>query len=255
MRDGWNARRVDAQDVAVYSRFVGLMKIILPSVAALLIALVLLYSAIGGNNDKVALTYEKLEAQKDDMQLVKPKLTGTDGRGQPFTVTARAAKQEFGKVQRLTFFEVTGDITLEDKSWMAVEAQQGLLDADAKRMTMTGPINIYSDRGYECHTDGAIYDMASGVLSGARPVNCQGPLGLIQANGFEGLRKAGQMKFTGGVKTQFFPPPRNAKAAAQAAAAKEAEAKAAAEKAAASQTPKSSQLKFTPTETPIGANP
>jgi lipopolysaccharide export system protein LptC len=191
-----------------YSRFVRIMKVTLPIVAFSLVVLVVLYSANGRDGGNVAITSVPWGSVDKDRQLVKPKLTGTDGRGQPFTVTANGATQAPGKTRKLSIDDVTADITLQDRSWVSVGAVHGLLDVEGKTLDLNKTINIYSDRGYECHTNSARYDFGKGLLKGEEPINCQGPMGLITGQKFEGLRDPGIMRFTGGVTTTYFPTPR-----------------------------------------------
>jgi lipopolysaccharide export system protein LptC len=205
----WQDRHASAQDVSRYSRFVSIMKIVLPAIATLLIALLLLYS-IAGREETVNVTMETMGKVDDDSQMVKPRLTGTDGQGHAFTVTAQSVGQELGANPRMTMIDVEGDVTLENGSWLKVEARTGTFDSAAKAMTLTGAIAIYSDMGYECHTEAAIYDIAKGALTGDKPIACQGVLGLIRGKSFEGLRQAEILTIGGGVSTLFYPPPRKA---------------------------------------------
>lgn len=216
----WQTRRAKIGDVTRYSRFVSIMKVLLPTSATMLVALVILYSVIGRSGDNVTVSMTALNNVANDKQMVKPRLTGNDGRGQAFTVTASAVGQEFGATpdqSLVTLFDVESDIMMENKSWTKVEAKRGVLDGKAKKLSLSGAINIFSDLGYECHTDAALYDMAKGVLTSKRPIECQGPLGIIRGNGFEGLKSAEQLKLTGGVKTTFYPPRRDPKPAPPAA--------------------------------------
>lgn len=208
--DRWEQRdRPRVEATIGYSRFVRIMKIMLPIVAFSLIVLVVLYSATGREGPgNVSIQFNTVDAVDKDRQLVAPKLTGTDGRGQPFTVTAKGATQEPGKSRRMVFDNVVADVTMQDKSWVQVDAKVGLLDGEAKTLDLSQSINIFSDKGYECHTTAARYDFGLGLLKGENPINCQGPLGLINAKRFEGLREPGIMRFTGGVSTTYFPTPR-----------------------------------------------
>jgi hypothetical protein len=149
-----------------------------------------------------------------DRALVSPRLTGTDGRGQPFTVTAKGASIEPGKARKMTIEDVNADITMQDKSWLQVGALEGILDVEGKTLDLHKTINIYTDRGYECHTDAARYDFGAGVLKGTSAIKCQGPLGVITADRFEGLKEAGIIKFMGGVKTEYRPAARTGEAKA-----------------------------------------
>ena len=212
--DSWEMRSRQRADSTVgYSRFVRIMKYMLPITALSLVVLVVLYSANGRDGDTVKISGTVLAVLTDDRALVAPRLTGTDGRGQPFTVTAKGATLAPGKARRMTIEEVKADVTMQDKSWVQVGAVQGILDVEAKTLDLSKTINIYSDRGYECHTDSARYDFGSGILTGKSAIKCQGPLGIITANSFEGLRDPGILKFKGGVSTRYFPAARQGLAA------------------------------------------
>jgi len=216
IRNWRQQRRPGAGETQRYSRFVRIMKITLPLVAFSLIVLVVVYSSLGSGGGVSKIPLKKMAGSSDDHQLVAPRLTGTDGKGQPFTVTATTATQAPGKSQKMNFETVVGDITLQDKSWMALEATRGLMDGEAKTLDLYDAINIFTDKGYECHTNSARYDFGAGVLQGDHPINCQGPLGIITAKSFEGLKEAGRMTFLGGVTTTIFPAPRDAAAAHEA---------------------------------------
>ncbi len=204
--DPWQRERPRVDMAGNYSRFVRIMKVTLPLIAFSLIVLVVAYSSTGGRDaGNVGVPITELNAIENDRQLVAPKLTGTDGRGQPFTVTAKGATQVGGKTRKMEIDDVVADITMVDRSWVQVGAVQGLLDVEGKTLDLSKTINIYSDKGYECHTDSARYDFGSGLLKGQEPIACQGPMGLINAKEFEGLRDPGILRFMGGVSTTYFP--------------------------------------------------
>lgn len=214
--DGWQQRaRPAAGSTLGYTRFVRIMKVMLPLVATSLVFLVVVYSSFREEN-KVTLDTTTMGQVDKDRQLVNPKLTGTDGRGQPFTVTAKGATQAPGKTRKLSIDDVTADITMQDKSWIQVGAVHGILDVEGKTLDLNRSINIYSDKGYECHTEKARYDFGSGTLTGEDAISCQGPMGLFTAKRFEGLRDPGILRFMGGVSTTYTPSQREGRAAQEA---------------------------------------
>lgn len=218
LRGSWrDRRRPGAGSTYGYSRFVRIMKVTLPLVAFSLVVLVVIYSMFGRDSQTLKIAWESRGGGADDRQLVAPRLTGTDGKGQPFTVTAKAATQAPGKSQKMNFETVTGDITMHDKSWLALQATRGMMDGEAKTLDLYDTIDIFTDKGYECHTNSARYDMGAGVLEGQSKINCQGPLGIITANRFEGLKDPGQMTFLGGVTTIIYPAARDDAAKREAA--------------------------------------
>jgi lipopolysaccharide export system protein LptC len=228
--DDWGRREAQqAGSTLGYSRFVRIMKVMLPIIAISLIALVIMYSALGREGETIKISATELRDITEDQALVSPRLIGTDGRGQPFTVTAKGAAPNSGKTSNMTIEDVKADITMQDKSWVQVGALEGVLDVEGKTLDLRKTINIFSDRGYECHTDSARYDFGSGVLKGSTPIKCQGPLGIITANSFEGLKDPGMLKFTGGVSTTYFPAARSGEAADAAVSNPEGVAEAVAE--------------------------
>jgi hypothetical protein len=107
-----------------------------------------------------------------------------------------------GRVSQFQTF-MTGEV-------FALMSQHSIL---GKTLDLKRTINIYSDRGYECQTEQARYDFGSGVLKGDTPIKCQGPLGVIAARRFEGMKDPGILKFSGGVSTNYFPAARQGEAA------------------------------------------
>ena len=141
--DNWEMRtRQRADSTLGYTRFVRTMKVMLPIIALSLIVLVVLYSTRGRDSGVIAISPMMLDTLTEDRALVKPKLTGTDGRGQPFTVTAKGATIEPGKTRRMTIDEVKADVTMQDKSWVQIGAVQGVLDVEAKTLDLKDTINI-----------------------------------------------------------------------------------------------------------------
>jgi lipopolysaccharide export system protein LptC len=200
-RTEWAAqRRASATEVLRYSRFVVVMKRILPLAAAAIVAAVVAYSLQSRQPDqaKITFTFEQLKIDKNDLAMVKPKLTGTDSSGNPFVVTADEAHQFPHNPNRALLDNVEADLTLHDGNWLNATAPHGLLDAPhatnqkcAKTtcagdqvLDMWGPIAVFSDNGYEVHTTLAHADMGSGIVRGNKYVRGQGPLGSFYADSF-----------------------------------------------------------------------
>ncbi len=193
-------RRASATEVRRYSRFVVIMKRILPLAAAAIVAAVVAYSLQSRQPDqaKVTLTFAQLGIVNNDLAMVKPKLTGTDSSGNPFVVTADKAVQYAHDTNKALLDNVEADLTLRDGNWLNATAPKGLLDAPHaasqkcakttcpanQMLDMWGPIAVFSDNGYEMHTTFAHVDMGSGVVRGDKFVRGQGPLGSFYADSF-----------------------------------------------------------------------
>ncbi|HXL99657.1 MAG TPA: LPS export ABC transporter periplasmic protein LptC [Rhizomicrobium sp.] len=168
-----------------YTRFVTVMKRVLLIAALALLAAVLAYAMQPRRQERMALSFQKLGLVNNDLAMVKPRLTGLDTEGNPYVVTAETAIQEAKNTRRARLIGVDADLTEKKQgTWLNVTAPSGLLDADAHRLMLQGPVAGYSDNGYEVHTMAADVDLKNGIVRGRRMIVGQGPMGTMRADKF-----------------------------------------------------------------------
>lgn len=179
-------QRASALDVQRYTRFVGIMKRALPMAAAALLAAVLAYSLQPRLQDskRVALSFQQLHILSNDLMMTKPRLTGVDGNGNPYVVTAEEAIQDAHNSKRAQLHKVEADLTTKGGTWVNMTATEGLLDDAKELLWLSGAIDVFSDNGYEAHTTAARVDMNSGSVIGNKFVWGQGPFGTFYADKF-----------------------------------------------------------------------
>jgi len=179
-------KRASALDVQRYTRFVGIMKRALPMATAALLVAVVAYSLQprGQDSRHMALTFKQLHILSNDLMMTKPKLTGVDGNGNPYVVTAEEAIQDAHNSRRAQLRTVEADLTTRSGTWVNLTATHGLLDDDKARLWLSGIIDVYTDNGYEAHTSVASVDMNTGSVFGDRYVWGQGPFGTFHADKF-----------------------------------------------------------------------
>src|SRR4051812_42995719 len=83
------------------STFVRIMKRALPLAALALALAVLGYALQPRDTARVSMSFERMGTIENDLAMVNPKLTGTDDKGLPFTVTAAQAVQEGKGAERV----------------------------------------------------------------------------------------------------------------------------------------------------------
>jgi lipopolysaccharide export system protein LptC len=181
----WTARsRSTVDDAERYTRFVNIMRRGLLLAGLLLIGLVVGYSLIPRQAQRVAMTFEKMGIVSGDLAMTSPKLHGTDSEGNPFTVTADKATQNPKNLRQAALTNVEADLSLKDGQWLNATAPHGILDADARQLSLNGAIAMFTDQGYEVHTDLAHIDLARGIATGPHRVTGQGPQGTFVADRF-----------------------------------------------------------------------
>lgn len=184
----WSARyRATTSDVQRYTRFVVIMKRALPMAAVALLAAVVAYSLQPRlqNGKRLAMTFQRLHIVNNDLMMIKPRLTGEDGEGNPYVVTAKEAVQDPRDAKKAELRSVEADITLKSGEWLNATATRGWINATLQKLWLKGAIDVFSDTGYEVHTTAATIDMQTGTVVGNEFVSGQGPLGTFRADRFK----------------------------------------------------------------------
>jgi len=180
----------DPRSIARRRRLVAVARAGLPVAALLVLALLAVWPELDGAEDSLRVTYRRGEAiPTDQTRVLDARLTGVDEAGRPYTVTASEARQRPGEdLVRLT--DPRGDLTLSSGAWLLVEAKQGSLWQKEGRLVLTEGVELWHDAGWHVETETAQVDLRAKSASGNDPVEVRGPLGQLEAVGFE-IRDAG----------------------------------------------------------------
>jgi lipopolysaccharide export system protein LptC len=189
-----------------YGRFVGFMRILLPTIATALIVIVALWPQISDQQRRFAISPAKLTQEPArDLTMENTVFSGVDEHERPYSITAESARVvgENGSVLELT--QPKADILLSDGSWVALTAQQGQYDREEKQLRLRGAVNLFHDAGYEFRSESATIDLLAGDARGTDPVQGQGPFGNIEAEGFIVRNRGADVEFTGSSKLILHP--------------------------------------------------
>ena len=117
-------RRVPrAEQIVRRQRLVQAMKLIMPLLAAGVLALMVFWPDIEGGSSR--LSFRRGPALVPEaLQLVSPRFQGVDELNRPYTVTARLARQP-GQEEIMLLDLPRADIRLTDGSWVYVEIDRG----------------------------------------------------------------------------------------------------------------------------------
>ena len=220
--------RATVVDVQRYTHFVIIMKRALLLAAAALLFAVLAYSLQPRDASQYAMTFERMGRIANDLAMIKPRLTGSDSDGNPFVVTADQAIQDARDIHRARLFNVEADVSGKENAWYNMRAPDGLLETDVQKLWLTGNLSLFTDSGYELHTNAAFVDLAPScdpvtgkpplARAGKPPPRCakisvrgdhavtgQGPVGTLRADRFH-IEKASKHVFLDGhVRMTLYP--------------------------------------------------
>jgi lipopolysaccharide export system protein LptC len=196
----WSARvRSTTAEALRYSHFVKVMKKVLSISAFAIIAAVLAFFFMERQPRRLALQYEQLGIVKNDLAMMKPRLTGADSLGRPFVITADRAVQDAHNIKKATLQNLEADLTLDKGNWLNARAKAGMIDMNTGQLELSGGIDVFSANGYELHSRTASANLKQSIIHGHEPVTGQGPEGRLRADTFHADRDSGQLLLAGHV--------------------------------------------------------
>lgn len=203
----WSQRaRVTAVQSLRYSVFVTVMKRALPVAAIAIVVAVIAYSVIPRRQEKFSLFYRQSGTGADQLTMTRPRLTGTDAKGNPYTITVKEATQDPNDPHRASLKQVEADMQYDSgQNWASATAGDGFFDMDAGMLTLGQGISLYTDSGYELHTKAANVDLKKGLFQGEDKVTGQGPLGSFSADRFAIDRLDKHIRLDGHVHMTMYP--------------------------------------------------
>ncbi len=189
-----------------YSRFVSLTKIILPTLAVLILGLVMAWPHLQSKDNRFRIGFTTLKLTgNQDKSMINPRFLGTDKSTKPFSVTADIAKNMIGNAEIVDLEMPKADMTLEDGSWLVLTANTGVYDKMKRTLALRDKVNLFHDSGYEFKTSVADIDLTKGLAEGDKPVTGQGPFGSLKSQGFRLIDKGRIIHFKGKSKLIMYP--------------------------------------------------
>lgn len=181
-----------------YGRFVGIMRILLPTVATALLILVALWPLLSDQQRRYAIKPGKIAAEAaKTLTMINGVYTGIDDKRRPYTLTAETVSLANSNLSLVALTGPKADLLMEDGSWVALTSRDGTYDRDRKLLHLQGAVNLFHDTGYEFRTSAATVDMMAGDAYGTDPVEGQGPFGNIKSEGFVVRNRGERIEFTG----------------------------------------------------------
>jgi lipopolysaccharide export system protein LptC len=201
----WSARvRTTTVEALRYSRFVVLMKRILALGAFLTIATVLAFFFVQRMPRQLQMSYERLGRVKNDLTMMKPRLAGSDSKGEPYVITADRAVQDAHDPKKATLQNIEADLSLDKGNWVNARARSGMVDMTSGQLELYDGIDVFTASGYELHSNSASANLKQSVIHGHDPVTGQGPDGTLRADQFHADRATGILTLSGHVQMTLF---------------------------------------------------
>ncbi len=187
-----------------YSRFVGILKVLLPATAAGLIILVIAFPQVV-TDPPAQVTLPPVDLQGGEVSVLNPRWNGIDNENRPFTVTADLVTQSKEDSNLYSLELPKADITLKDETWLALTARTGEFLFEEQQLELTGDVDMFHDQGFEIRTEAASIDLKTKDAWGDSPVEGHGPAGRLNAEGFRITQEGARILFTGKSRLVVYP--------------------------------------------------
>ncbi len=182
----------DATYGPAYSRLVRRLRIILPTIVVLTVAIVILWPKIRAE----FIPPTQTSTEERQAKMVNGRYVGSDSHGRPYTVTYESAQQPPGGGP-IEMVNPTAELTLQNGHWVAVKAAQGRYDQAAGLIDLSGNVELFHDDGYRFTTEKAHVEFNKNLVWGERAVTGRGPRGEVVGRGFRVINNGDAIVITG----------------------------------------------------------
>jgi lipopolysaccharide export system protein LptC len=182
-----------------YSKFVRLMRFILPLLAIGIIGLVMSWPKV--EETMKTIPHEAGMPQNvAKNELVEPRYEGADEKNQPFAVTAHRAMQS-GQDPDVVLLELPqGESTLNDGTLVKISADKGQYQQKAQKLLLEGNVTLGQSGEYEFRTEKLLLYLKYREAWSDAKVTGKGPAGTLEASGLHATGENNLLIFTGPVK-------------------------------------------------------
>jgi len=174
---------------------IGLVKVLLPVAATLLLALLAVWPEIGRVSDSARIAYQRAGGDIGGATVTDAHYRSVDDHDRPYTVTAATAEQV--SPERINLTTLKADVTLNDGTWLMLQAKHGVFLQHANQLDLSGAVTLYRDDGTTMTTASASVDLKNGAAASAEPTHAEGPFGTLDAQGFTLTDKGTAIQFAG----------------------------------------------------------
>jgi lipopolysaccharide export system protein LptC len=189
-----------------WSRTVGLLKVLLPTVAVSLVALVIVWSMVRNSESGFSLSlslFRTEDARK--LNMVNARYAGMSKNRRPYLVTASTALLDNPRADTIHLTDPKGDVTLKSGVWVALTAPKGDYHQQKQILDLRDGVNLFHDSGLQFDTPTATINLQDSSAFGHDPVTGHGPASEITSNGFRVLDEGNRVIFTGKSHLTLYP--------------------------------------------------
>jgi len=175
-----------------YSLTVRRLKIALPTLAALLLALIFAWPEFFTKIED-PIQFIEDQNQNDTLALMRPSFRLHDNEHQSMLITADSARETAARSKLIELKHLDAEILLKESTKIYAKGDRGLLDQSRQTLAIEGNIQVRTSSGHDIATEKATIDFRKKTIDSSTDVKGVSPLGKISAQGFLILNKGDEI--------------------------------------------------------------
>lgn len=202
------APRLTTAEAAAHSALVRRLRLILPVVALVLIAVFVLNARKDGPENVFLDEFKDIDATADELRMADPRFSGVDDAGAPYDITADAAIQAPGDDKRIRL-ERPRAVTGQGDTQSVLTAEAGAFDSEQNVLQLNDAVRFEHRIGaetYVLNAPSATFSIDAEEVVSDAGVEGEGPRGAtLQADRMVADNKSRKVVFEGNVKMRIYP--------------------------------------------------
>jgi len=184
-----------------HDRLIRAMRVVLPSIIGLLVAILAFSPFTGQQELSFVLNKDEVNLSRERLRVVEALYRGEDSKGRPFSLRAGSAVQKTSAQPILDMTSLSGRISLQDGP-ASIIAQRGSYDLGKETMRVTGPLAVESP-GYDMVASNVELSLKDRTMHSFGPVSGRTKVGTFHAGRLRADLETRIVRLDGGVRLRI----------------------------------------------------
>jgi lipopolysaccharide export system protein LptC len=184
-----------------HDRLIRAMRVVLPSIIGLLVAILAFSPFTGQQELSFVLNKDEVNLSRERLRVVEALYRGEDSKGRPFSLRAGSAVQKTSAQPILDMTSLSGRISLQDGP-ASIIAQRGSYDLGKETMRVTGPLAVESP-GYDMVVSNVELSLKDRTMQSFGPVSGRTKVGTFHAGQLRADLDTRIIRLDGGVRLRI----------------------------------------------------
>ncbi|MEY3833811.1 MAG: export transporter periplasmic protein LptC [Pseudomonadota bacterium] len=184
-----------------HDRLIRAMRVVLPSIIGLLVAILAFSPFTGQQELSFVLNKDEVNLSRERLRVVEALYRGEDSKGRPFSLRAGSAVQKTSAQPVLDMTSLSGRISLQDGP-ASIIAQRGSYDLGKETMRVTGPLAVESP-GYDMVASNVELSLKDRTMQSFGPVSGRTKVGTFHAGRLRADLDTRIVRLDGGVRLRI----------------------------------------------------